>query len=174
MLDRLHSLLAFIAPSHEPWYVLVFHSIIGYCVGAFLSQPQMQQWVLIAMGADLVTGFALSLKKGTTESKLMWEGSARKFFTFGIVYLFHQIPWVIEVAGFKVGIGTAVGGWYIVHEVVSTTENLRDYEVKIPPFILNRLASAKTAADSLAAGNPLTPEQEKDWQELVRRVNPKE
>ncbi len=107
----------------------------------FGSWSESLTFLLLAMGADYVTGTAASIKegKGLNSAFGAW-GLARKGLTLLVVLLAHRIDVLLNTE--DVTMGAAIF-FYIANELISITENYGRLGLPLPERIRKMIAILK-------------------------------
>ncbi len=131
-----------IRPSAISWIGAAAGVIVGWWTGL----PALMQAMLVAQGADFVTGVigaglgkSPKSESGKLSSNALLMGALRK----GLEWL---VVWVCIVAGNAVGItgvGAAAMTYMVATELVSFIENLGVLGLKVPPVLQKILEIAK-------------------------------
>lgn len=113
-------------------------SILTFMFG---SWTESLTFLLLAMGADYVTGVAASIKegKGLNSAFGAW-GLARKGLTLLVVLLAHRIDVLLNTE--DVTMGAAIF-FYIANELISITENYGRLGLPLPDRIRKMIAVLK-------------------------------
>lgn len=116
----------------------VLGSILTFMFG---SWSESLTFLLLAMGADYVTGIAASIKegKGLNSAFGAW-GLARKGLTLLVVLLAHRIDVLLNTE--NVTMGAAIF-FYIANEMISITENYGRLGLPLPERIRKMIAVLK-------------------------------
>lgn len=126
--------------------------VLSALAAAWTGLPLTIQLLCYAMLADLATGIAAALLSKSVSSDVGRKGVTRKAIIL-IAVAFAEIagralllvihtPW-----GVPMSLGGAVAGYYLVHELISITENMSRAGVPVPPFVRARLAKVREEMD---------------------------
>ncbi|GGF88614.1 phage holin family protein [Paenibacillus abyssi] len=105
-------------------------------VGAFIAFAfggwhESLTFLLIAIGADIITGLSASVKEGRgLNSAVGSVGLAKKGLMLLVILLAHRIDILLELDDVTM---MAAIYFYIANELISITENLGRYGLPLPP-----------------------------------------
>ncbi|MDQ6421819.1 phage holin family protein [Paenibacillus sp. LHD-117] len=116
----------------------VLGSILTFAFGGW---SESLTFLLVAMGADYVTGVIASIKegKGLSSSIGAW-GLARKGLSILVVLLAHRIDILLGIEDMTMG---AAIYFYIANELISVTENYGRLGLPLPERIRKMIAVLK-------------------------------
>lgn len=126
----------------------------GAIVAAFTGLHFMLQLLVYAIAVDIITGLIAAWAERKISSEISRRGMARKAIM------------IVSVAGAEVAskltgaeitmpwgpqftLGAALAGYYVIHEALSTTENISRAGVPLPKFLLRRLEQMKQIDEEL-------------------------
>jgi toxin secretion/phage lysis holin len=108
---------------------------IGAVTGVLVGLGPFFQALLVAMGADVLTGIIAAGSLGEISSRKADLGLQRKAATIVIVL---AVGWIAETVGQQLGIplpgGQAMAGAFIIRELFSLLENAKRTGMDIGPF----------------------------------------
>ncbi len=140
---------------------LFFSPLIGFIVGwilmrviFFLSRDATPKANLFFKGAQVPTALALALSHGANDSQ-----KTMGIITMGLVILgyqetFHVPLWVIFASASAISLGTATGGWRIIH-----TLGAKFYRIRPVHGFASQAASAAVILTASLLGGPVSTTQ---------------
>ncbi len=140
---------------------LFFSPLIGFIVGwilmrviFFLSRDATPKANLFFKGAQVPTALALALSHGANDSQ-----KTMGIITMGLVILgyqktFHVPVWVILASASAISLGTATGGWRIIH-----TLGAKFYRIRPVHGFASQAASAAVILTASLLGGPVSTTQ---------------
>ncbi|HEB64912.1 MAG TPA: inorganic phosphate transporter [Chloroflexi bacterium] len=140
---------------------LFFSPLIGFVVGwilmriiFFLARDATPKANLFFKGAQVPTALALALSHGANDSQ-----KTMGIITMGLVILgyqktFHVPLWVILASASAISLGTATGGWRIIH-----TLGAKFYRIRPVHGFASQAASAAVILSASLLGGPVSTTQ---------------
>ncbi len=120
--------------------------------GLWSGLPLPIQLLCYAILLDIATGVAVAIIEKNVSSDIGRAGVTRKVIVLLAVALAElagrsvsvmiTMPW-----GAPMSLGGAVAAYYLVHELISITENMSRAGVPVPPFVRARLAKVREEMD---------------------------
>ena len=135
--------------------------IIGLVIGFFL----MRLVLFLARGASpkannffkqaqILTAMALALSHGTNDAQKTMGIITMTLVTTGYLHKFHVPWWVIALSAGSISLGTALGGWRIIH-----TLGAKFYKIRPVHGFTAQLTSASVILGAALLGGPVSTTQ---------------
>ncbi|MGC2519613.1 MAG: inorganic phosphate transporter [Burkholderiales bacterium] len=149
---------------HGLWKVaiaLLVSPLLGFVVALVIMQAT--RWLLrdatpranlMLSRAQVLTGTALALSHGANDAQKTMGVIALGLLTLGFTPTFVVPWWVIVLSASAIALGTAVGGWRIIHTLGS-----RFYRIRPIHGFTSQLAAAAVILGASLAGGPVSTTQ---------------
>lgn len=120
-------------------------------IHTWVSEHRLLMLLIVVTVVDVVTGISAAAIQKRLSSKISWAGANRKFLTFAAVFTALTIEYLGRDIIGDLPVAMPVTVFYVLTELISIVENLRDSGVPVPPVlssVVERLGRADAESKS--------------------------